>query len=67
MDQLFFGAVCQPSQNAALLAFPHLPVEMRLAGRYVLAEHLRTELVLEALEIAVQQRHPNGAIYHSGH
>ena len=34
---------------------------------WALAGHLRAELVLEALEMAIGQRHPDGVIHHSDH
>ena len=36
----------------------------RVVG-WAMARHLRTELVLDALDMAVQQRHPHGVIHHS--
>ncbi len=36
----------------------------RVVG-WAMATHLRTELVLEALEMAIRQRHPAGVIHHS--
>lgn len=38
----------------------------RVVG-WTLAGHLKAELVLEALEMAIQQRHPDGVIHHSDH
>ncbi len=38
----------------------------RVVG-WAMAGHLRTELVLEALEMAIEQRHPDGVIHHSDH
>ena len=38
----------------------------RVVG-WALASHLRTELVLEALEMALWQRRPQGVIHHSDH
>ena len=38
----------------------------RVVG-WALASHLRAELVVEALEMAIQQRHPDGVIHHSDH
>src|SRR5512141_1690794 len=32
-----------------------------------MATHLRTELVLQALQMAIQQRHPQDVIHHSDH
>jgi len=32
-----------------------------------MATHLRTELVLQALHMAIQQRHPQDVIHHSDH
>jgi putative transposase len=37
----------------------------RRAVGWAMATHLRTELVLEALEMAVRQRQPRGVIHHS--
>src|SRR5690606_24452312 len=34
---------------------------------WAMATHLRTELVLEALQLAVKQRRPQGVIHHSDH
>ena len=34
---------------------------------WAMATHLRTELVLEALQMAIQQRHPQDVIHHSDH
>jgi putative transposase len=45
-------------------------VEDALSRRVVgwaLESHLRTELVLEALNMAIGQRHPTGVIHHSDH
>lgn len=40
-------------------------------GRWVvgwaMGAHLRTEVVLKALNMAIQQRHPRGVIHHSDH
>ena len=38
----------------------------RVVG-WAMATHLRTELVLDALEMAVRQRQPRGVIHHSDH
>jgi putative transposase len=38
----------------------------RVVG-WAMATHLRTELVLEALQMAIQQRHPQDVIHHSDH
>ncbi len=38
----------------------------RVVG-WAMATHLRTELVLAALDMAVAQRHPTGVIHHSDH
>ena len=38
----------------------------RVVG-WAMATHLRTELVLEALHMAIQQRHPQDVIHHSDH
>jgi putative transposase len=38
----------------------------RVVG-WAMATHLRTELVLEALRMAIQQRHPTDVIHHSDH
>jgi putative transposase len=38
----------------------------RVVG-WAMADHLRTELVLQALEMALQQRRPVGVIHHSDH
>lgn len=36
----------------------------RVVG-WAMADHLRTELLVSALEMAVQQRHPDGTVHHS--
>lgn len=38
----------------------------RVVG-WTMATHLRTELVLQALQMAIQQRHPQDVIHHSDH
>lgn len=38
----------------------------RVVG-WAMATHLRTELVLQALQMAIQQRHPQDVIHHSDH
>lgn len=38
----------------------------RIVG-WAMATHLRTELVLQALQMAIQQRHPQDVIHHSDH
>ena len=38
----------------------------RVVG-WAIAENLQTELVVAALEMAIQQRHPDGVIHHSDH
>ena len=38
----------------------------RVVG-WSLASYLRAELVVEALEMTIQQRHPDGVIHHSDH
>ena len=51
--------------------FVYLAVVVDVFSRRVigwaLAGHLRAELVLEALEMAIQQRHSDGVIHHSDH
>ena len=36
-----------------------------ITGMRTMANHLRTELVLEALNMAIAQRRPEGVIHHS--
>ena len=51
--------------------FLHLAVVLDAWSRRVvgwaMARHLRTELVLDALDMAVHQRRPHGVIHHSDH
>jgi putative transposase len=52
-----------------VLSYLYLAVVLDVWGRRVvgwsMANHLRTELVLEALNIALWQRRPNDVIHHS--
>ena len=44
-----------------------LDVWSRRVVGWAMESHLRTELVLEALEVAVEQRRPDGVVHHSDH
>jgi putative transposase len=44
-----------------------LDVWSRRVVGWAMESHLRTELVLEALEMAVEQRRPDGVVHHSDH
>ena len=52
-----------------LVGFLYLAIVLDVFSRRVvgwaMATHLRTELVIEALEMAVAQRRPAGVIHHS--
>ena len=42
-----------------------LDVWSRRVVGWSMADHLRTELVLDALDMAIEQRHPQGVVHHS--
>ena len=48
-------------------AFSTFGVTTTLGDRWAMATHLRTELVLDALEMALEQRQPDEVIHHSDH
>jgi putative transposase len=56
-------------RSNSVLSYLYLAVVLDVWGRRVvgwsMANHLRTELVLEALNIALWQRRPNDVIHHS--
>lgn len=67
-DQLWVADITYIPTRAGFL---YLAVVVDAFGRRVvgwaMAGHLRTELVLEALEMAIQQRRSRGVIHHSDH
>ena len=54
-----------PTATRVLYVAVVLDVWSRRVVGWAMAEHLRTELVLAALEMAGQQRHPTSVIHHS--
>jgi putative transposase len=61
--------VCFPALSVSRAGFLYLAVVLdafsrRIVG-WAMATHLRTELVLAALEMAIGQRKPSDVIHHS--
>jgi len=54
-----------PTSSGFLFLAVVLDVWSRLIVGWAMANHLRTELVLDALEMAIQRRKPNEVIHHS--
>ena len=68
MDQTGCGSPISPTFRPAR-AFLYLAVVLdafsrRIVG-WAMAEHLKTELVLSALNMAIGQRRPRGVVHHS--
>ena len=59
------GAVESSARRGLLTAAPPGMDRPLLCGRWAMANHLRAELVLDALEMAIGQRHPRGVVLHS--
>ena len=54
-----------PTWNGFVFLAIVLDVFSRKVVGWAMANHLRTELVLAALNMAIEQRHPQGVIHHS--
>ncbi len=65
-DQLWVaGIACIPTWAGFLYLAIVLDVFSRRVVGWAMANHLRTELVLEALDMAIFRPRPNGVIHHS--
>ena len=65
-DQLYVGDITYiPTWEGFLYLATVLDVFSRRVVGWAMAEHLRTELVLDALEMALEQRRPEAVIHHS--
>jgi putative transposase len=65
-DQLYVGDITYiPTWEGFLYLATILDVFSRRVVGWAMAEHLRTELVLDALEMALEQRRPEAVIHHS--
>ena len=65
-DQLWVADVTYvPTWNGFVFLAIVLDVFSRKVVGWAIANHLRTELVLEALNMAIAQRRPQGVIHHS--
>jgi putative transposase len=67
-DQLWVADITYvPTWSGWLFLAVVLDVFSRRVVGWAMARHLRTELVLDALEMAIHRRKPNGVIHHSDH
>ena len=65
-DQLWVADIKQiPTWEGKLYVASVLDVFSRRAVGWSMAPHMRTGLVLAAIEMAISQRHPHGVIHHS--
>jgi putative transposase len=65
-NRLYVGDITYiPTWEGFLYLATVLDVFSRRVVGWAMADHLRTELVLEALEMALEQRRPEAAIHHS--
>jgi len=65
-DQLYVGDITYiPTREGFLYLATVLDVFSRRVVGWAMADHLRTELVLDALEMALEQRRPEAVIHHS--
>jgi putative transposase len=67
-DQLWVADITYvPTQAGFLYLAVVVDAFSRRVIGWAMAMHLRTELVLDALEMAIRQRRPKGVIHHSDH
>lgn len=65
-DQLYVGDITYiPTWEGFLYLATVLDVFSRRVVGWAMADHLRTELVLDALDMALEQRRPEAVIHHS--